>query len=268
MRKLAWLIVALTISVAGCHHNRVSGISGSGKRIVQKRDIGSFTSITTEGAFHIEVTCQKEPSLEIEGDDNVLPMVTTEISNNVLHLSNSQNYSVNEPIKIKLSVPNLEGLSVTGAGKIDIKGLNNDTFEIDSKGAPAINVSGTTKTIMIDSSGAGQIDTQNLHASRATVEAKGAAKIELDVAEQLDVTVSGPSSVIYKGDPVVNKTRRRRRLSKFHFPIVIFHLLLLFQDCFTHDNRQMTNDNWKMPRSFLLTLHSVVNNYLPSSKGA
>jgi hypothetical protein len=206
MRKLAWLIIALTLCAAGCHHGRLSGISGSGKRVVQKRDIGSFTSITTEGAYNIEVTCQKEPSLEIEGDDNVVPLITTEISNNVLHVSNSQGYSVNEPIKIKLSVLNLEGLSVSGAGKIDIKGMNNDTFEIDSKGAPAIVVSGTTKTITIDISGAGQIDTQNLRASRATVEAKGAAKIELDVAEQLDVTVSGPSSVIYKGNPVVNKT--------------------------------------------------------------
>ena len=206
MRKLAWLIVALAILVAGCHHGRLGGVTGSGKRVVQKRDIGSFTSITTEGAFNIEVTCQKEPSLEIEADDNVVSLITTDISNNVLHLSNSQGYSVNEPIKIKLSVPNLEGLSVSGAGKIDIKGMNNDSFEIDSKGAPAIVVSGTTKMITIDSSGAGQIDTQALRASRAMVEAKGAARIELDVAEQLDVTVSGPSSVFYKGNPSVNKT--------------------------------------------------------------
>ena len=206
MRKLAWLIVALTIIVAGCHHGRLSGVTGSGKRVAQKRDIGSFTSITTEGAFHIEVTCQKDPTLEIEADDNIIPLITTEIRNNVLNLSNSQGYSVNEPIRIKLSVPNLEGLSVSGAGKIDIKGMNNDSFEINSNGAPAIFVSGTTKTINIDSSGAGQIDTQNLRAARASVEAKGAAKIELDVDEQLDVTVSGPSSVFYKGNPSVNKT--------------------------------------------------------------
>lgn len=205
MRKLVWLIVALALLVAGCHV-RFGGTKGSGKRIVEKRTIGSFTSITTEGAYDIEVTLQKEPSLEIEGDDNIVPLIATAISNNVLHVSSRQGYSVDDPIRIKLSVPNLEGLSVSGAGKIDIKGMNNDNFEIDSKGAPTIMVSGTTKTITIDSSGAGQIDTQNLRASRATVEVSGAAKIELDVAEQLDVTVSGPSSVIYRGDPVVNKT--------------------------------------------------------------
>lgn len=206
MKKLAWLVLALTMMATGCHHGLVSEISGSGKRIVQKRDIGSFTSISTEGAFTIEVTCQKEPSLEIEGDDNVLEFVKAEIGNNVLHLKNTKGYSVREPVKVTISVPNLEGLSVSGAGKIDIKGLKNDRFEIDSQGAPVINVSGNTKSINIDSSGAGQIDTHNLRASRAAVDVKGAASVEVDVAEQLDVTVSGPSSVIYRGDPVVNKT--------------------------------------------------------------
>lgn len=206
MKKLAWLVMALTMMATGCHHGFVSEISGSGKRVVQKRDIGSFTSISTEGAFTIEVTCQKEPSLEIEGDDNVLEFVKTDIGNNVLRLSNTKGYSVREPIKLRISVPNLEGLSVSGAGKIDIKGLNNDRFEIDSKGAPVIIVSGSTKSINIDSSGAGQIDTHNLRAARAAVDVKGAANVEVDAAEQLDVTISGPSSVIYRGDPVVNKT--------------------------------------------------------------
>ena len=206
MKKLAWLVLAVTMMVTGCHHGMVSEISGSGKRIVQKRDIGSFTSISTEGAFTIEVTCQKEPSLEIEGDDNVLEFVKAEVNSNVLRLSNTKGYSVSEPIKLKISVPKLEGLSVSGAGKVDIKGLNNDRFEIDSQGAPVIIASGTTKSINIDSSGAGQIDTHNLRASRAAVDVKGAASVEVDVAEQLDVTISGPSSVIYRGDPVVNKT--------------------------------------------------------------
>jgi len=181
-------------------------IRGSGKREMQKRQIAPFKSISTEGAFTIEVTCQKDPSLEVEGDDNVLEFVTSEVRNNVLRLSNSKNYSVNEPVRFKISVPNLEGLTVSGAGKIEIKGVNNEKFEIDSSGAPAISVSGNTKVVDIDSNGAGKIDTHNLHASRAVVESKGVSKIDLDVADQLDVKVSGPSSVTYRGDPVVNKT--------------------------------------------------------------
>jgi len=208
MKKLALLLSVSAVAAAGCHHGIHADIQGSGKRVSQKRSIAPFTSISTEGAFPIEVTCQKDPSLEVEGDDNVLDVVTAEVSNNVLRLKNSRSYSVSDPVKFRITVPNLEGLSVSGAGKIDIKGMNNDKFEIDSSGAPAISVSGNTKMVDIDTKGAGKIDTHNLHAARAVVDSSGVSKVDLDVSDQLDVTISGPSQVTYKGDPVVNKTVR------------------------------------------------------------
>ena len=206
MRKLALLFLLLPVLAAGCHHRMRAEVKGSGKRVVQKREISPFTSISTEGAFTIEVTCQKDPSLEVEGDDNVLEFVTAEVRGNELRLTSSKSFSTDEPVRFKITVPNLEGLTVSGAGRIDIKGMKNEKFEIDSNGAPNIVVAGTTNTIDIDSNGAGRIDTQNLRASRAVVESKGVSRIDLDVSEQLDITVSGPSTVTYTGDPVVNKT--------------------------------------------------------------
>ena len=206
MRKLALLFLLLPLVAAGCHHGMRAEVRGSGKRVVQKRQISSFTSISTEGAFEIEVTCQKDPSLEVEGDDNLLEFVTSEVRGNQLRLSSSKSFSTSEPLRIKITVPNLEELSVSGAGRIDIKDMKNQKFEIDAQGAPNIVVSGSTNTIDINSSGAGKIDTQKLHASRAVVDSKGVSRIDLDVKEQLDITVSGPSTVTYRGDPVVHKT--------------------------------------------------------------
>lgn len=206
MRKLALLLLLLPVLAAGCHHGIRTEVRGNGKRELQKREVAAFTSISTNGAFTIEVTCQKTLSLEIEGDENILSFVTTEVGNNMLRIDNSQNYSPSEPVKVKISVPNLEALSVNGGGHIEIKGMNNDKFEIDSNGAPTIVVAGTTKLVDIGANGAGKIDTQNLHAMRAVVDARGVTKVDLDVSDQLDVEISGPASVTYKGDPVVNKT--------------------------------------------------------------
>jgi hypothetical protein len=208
MKKLALLFLLLPVLAAGCHHGMRAEIKGSGKRVLEKRNVTPFTSISTEGAFTIEVTCQKDASLEVEGDDNVLGVVTAEVSNNMLRLRNTKNYSSSEPVKFKISVPDLERLIVEGVGRVDVKGLNNQKFEIDVEGAPSISVSGNTKVIDITSSGAGKIDTHSLHASRGVVDSKGVAQIDLDVADELDVTVSGPSTVYYKGDPKVNKTIR------------------------------------------------------------
>lgn len=205
MRKLA-LLILFVVFATGCIHGHFAEISGSGKRELQKRNVAPFTSISTEGAFTIEVTCQKDVSLEVEGDDNVLEFVTSDVSGNILRLKNSKNYSTKEPVKFKISVPNLEGLSVNGAGHIDIKNLNNDKFEIDTNGAPTIVASGNTKVIDVGANGAGKIDVSKLHASRGVVDSRGVSRIDLDVTDQLDATVSGPSTVTYKGDPVVNKT--------------------------------------------------------------
>lgn len=206
MKKLLSLIVLLPLLTAGCHYGMGPGLKGSGKRVTEKRQIGQFTSITTEGAFNIEVVCQKDVSMEVEGDDNVLPLVTTEVRNNVLHLGSNQRFSVGEPVTFRITVPNLEAIMANGAGNIKISGVNNDKLQISSEGAPAINVSGTTKMIGIDTSGAARIDTHNLRATHAIVDSKGVSKIDLGVSDQLDVTVSGPSQVTYRGDPIVNKT--------------------------------------------------------------
>lgn len=204
MKKILLIIVLISL-VSGC--NRIhDGIVGSGKLQKQKRDVGSFNSISTEGAFNLQIVCQKPHSLEIEGDDNVLPLVSTEVSNNVLHIKSLRSYSVSEPITLRISVPDLEGISASGAGKLEISGIKNEKFVIDASGAPTIKAAGETKVLNVDASGAGKIDTHKLRAARVVVESKGVSKVEVYAAEQLDVTVSGPSSVIYEGDAVVNKT--------------------------------------------------------------
>ncbi|MDQ2922326.1 MAG: DUF2807 domain-containing protein [Acidobacteriota bacterium] len=199
------LLVLISLA-AGCHHGILDRVSGSGNRLKQKRDVASFNSISTDGAFEIDIVCQQPVGLEIEGDDNILPLVGTEVSNNVLHIKNLRSYSVSDPIKLKISVPNLEGIAVNGAGKIEISGMKNEKFEIDANGAPTIRVSGETKVVDIDTNGAGKIDTHKLRASKAIVDSKGVSRVDVRAADQLDVTVSGPSHVTYEGDPVVNKT--------------------------------------------------------------
>jgi len=206
MKKLLLLVLLLPVLCAGCHHGLGAGVKGSGNRVTQKRDVASFTSISTEGAFDVEIVCQKTLGVEIEADDNVIPLVSTEVSNNVLRLKPTTNYSTADAPKIKINVPNIEAFSADGAGTIQISGINNDKLQIALNGAPNLTASGTTKLIGIDTNGAAKIDTHNLRAAHAVVDSKGVSKVDLGVSSQLDVTVSGPSHVTYSGDPVVNKT--------------------------------------------------------------
>jgi hypothetical protein len=199
------LLVLLLPLVAGCHRIH-DEIAGSGKLQKQTRAVGSFNSISTEGAFDLEVVCQQPQSLEIEGDDNVLSLVGTEVSNNVLHIRSLRGYSVAHPITLRISVPDLAGISASGAGNINVSGIKADKFGIEATGAPSIKASGETKLLELDASGAGRVDTHKLRAARVVVDAKGVVTVAVYASEQLDVTISGPSHVSYEGNPVVNKT--------------------------------------------------------------
>lgn len=206
MKKVV-LIIFLCSLASGCHYAaEMHGVTGSGVRKIEKRELKAFTSISTDGAFEIEVVCQQPQTLEIEGDDNLLPMVSTEVSNGVLRINNSGSYSTRTPMKIKISVPNIDGITANGAGTIEVSRLKNDKFDVDSNGAPTIRVSGETKELEIDANGAGHVDAHKLRASRAGVESKGVAKVEVFASDVLKVTVSGPSQVIYDGDPEVSQS--------------------------------------------------------------
>ena len=205
MKRIVLTLLVVSF-VVGCRHGILNQVHGSGNRKTEQRQVASFTSISTDGAFDITIVGQKQLALEIEGDDNILPLVGTDVSGNVLHIKNKSSYSVSQPIKITISVPNLEEVTSNGAGRISISALKNERFELDINGAPSLQVSGETEVLKITANGAGNIDTRRLRAAKADVHSNGVTTIDLYAREQLDVVVSGPSNVTYEGNPVVNKT--------------------------------------------------------------
>lgn len=205
--KTILLLAALSLlSTCGAVPAIRHGVSGSGNIQREKREVAAFDSISTEGSFEVEIVCQQSQSVEIEGDDNILSLVGTQVSNNVLHLKNTGSYSVTKPIVVRISVPDIKRIALAGAGSINVSGLKNDQLEIESEGAPNVRVAGETRSLGIDASGAGKIDTLKLRAARVVVDSKGVALVEVHAVEKLDVTISGPSTVIYKGNAVVNQT--------------------------------------------------------------
>jgi len=205
MKRVGLLLLLASLAV-GCSHSLLNQVRGSGNRQREERKVAAFTSILTDGAFDITVVSRKQYALEIEGDDNILPMIATDVSGSVLHIKNRSGYSDSQPVKITISVASLEAVTSNGAGRIKITDLKNDRFELDINGAPALEASGETKFLKIKANGAGNINTRRLRATRADVNSNGVTQIDLYAREQLDVVVSGPSNVTYDGDPVVNKT--------------------------------------------------------------
>jgi Putative auto-transporter adhesin, head GIN domain len=198
------LMLFFLMAISGCKIGKT--VIGSGVRKTEKRDLPVFKSISMEGAIDIQATCQKPATLEIEGDDNIIPLILTDVRDGVLHIKGESGYSSAKGIIVRVTVPELESVEATGAGKIRILDLKNDAFKIHSTGASEVSASGTSKNVEIQGTGAGGIDAHNLRAEKANVSSVGASKIQVYATEQLDATASGAGEVRYSGDPkVVNK---------------------------------------------------------------
>ena len=205
MKRLAVHFTFITLSLMTLSACMMIGVHGSGVRKTEKRDLAPFTAIETRGAFEVNVICQKPASFEIEADDNILPLVESEVRGSVLHLTTTKTYFSKAGIVVRISLPNLEAVHSTGAGKFRIANLKNDHFTLDSTGAATVVANGQSKSLEISSTGAGKIDAHDLQASEASVRVTGAAAVEVYAIDQLDVTVSGAGRVTYGGNPNVNK---------------------------------------------------------------
>jgi hypothetical protein len=204
LKILALSLLALALFFSGCKFSR--GIAGSGNRKSEKRDVKSFKAIDTNGAYDITVTCQKPVSFEVEADDNILPLIKTEVRDGILFVTNTQEYHSSKSTALRITVPDLETLANHGAGDVKISDVSNNQISIESDGASSIEARGTTKFVTIGSNGAGKIDAGNLRAEKAQVTVSGAASIDVYASDQLDVDISGVGSVNYGGNPkTVNK---------------------------------------------------------------
>ena len=197
----------LTIFIGSSCRYIGKGVRGSGNRRTEKRDLASFKSIEAAGAFEVNIVSRQTQSFEIEGDDNLLPIIMTDVNDGNLRIHSDTQYNASKPIAIRISIPDLEKYTSAGAGDIHITNLKNDRLVLSNTGAANIEAAGQTKFVDIKSSGAGNIETQKLQAERAKVTVAGAANVDVFASQQLDVSVSGIGSVTYSGNPpVVNKS--------------------------------------------------------------
>lgn len=202
MKKTICLFMLVTLG-AGCGvvGKFVHGVRGSGNRITEKRAVPGFLSVEVSGAYEVEIVAQQERSLEITGDDNILPLVTTEVRGNVLRIGSSKSFNISRPITVKITVPDLEGISTSGASKINISAIKNSELDVDSSGASKLSLTGETKKLKIGTSGASNIEAKDLHAEKVSVQSSGAGYVSVYATDQLDASASGAARIDYYGEP-------------------------------------------------------------------
>lgn len=192
MALATWAMVAAT----GCNFQT---IQGSGVAKTETRKVDDFHAVEVGGAIQATVKIGDKPSVVLEGDDNLVPLIETKVEKGrlVIGTTGGVGYSTKIGLKATITAPKLDALEASGAAKLDATAATSDAFAIDLSGPSDANVSGLdAKSVTIKASGARHLTVKG-KATSLTLDVSGACKIDADglAAETVKADVSGASKV-------------------------------------------------------------------------
>ena len=203
MRKIPIvLLAACVVAFVGCH---LPGVRGNGQIKTEERQVGTFANLDAGGAFEIEWE-SGSPALRITTDENLLPYIENNVSDDTLRLHTREHVWPTHGIKVVISSPTRTGGRTRGAVKLTVKQLSGPTFALESKGASEISLDGKVDRLLVDMTGASQLAADGLQAKTAEISTTGAGDAEVAVTDTLKVVITGAGKVTYSGNPAtINK---------------------------------------------------------------
>lgn len=196
-KVIAGLLLFVFVA-AGCSF---WGVRGNGKIKYANRSVSDFKKIDIGGAFTVNVKVGSSPSLKIQAEENLIPLIKTTVRGDKLIIDTKKNISPRKEIVINITTNYLESIECSGANDINVSGISSDNFDVELSGAGSIDLQGDAKVVHAELSGAGNINAENLKASRVYISVSGAASARVYAKDYLDASVSGVGSIDYYGDP-------------------------------------------------------------------
>ena len=183
------LLVGLLIASAGCsqespqQNQSIStsqarnyaedAIEGSGIRQQETRELDTFTNLNVEISAEIKIIKAETASVEIAADDNLLPILLTEVSGGTLRIFSKQNYSTKSKVSMVISVPLIEQVAVHGSAEMFIDDVTEKTLSLTINGSGSIGGIGTVENLQANINGSGDFLLHRLKAKTATINISG-----------------------------------------------------------------------------------------------
>ena len=184
-----------------------SGVKGSGHTATDVRPLTDFTSVEAGGIFQVEIVAQKDYSVQVEADDNLLPLIKTEVDDGVLRIDSDGHFKTSSPIRIRISAPNIEMIDASGVSNITLSGVKNTELTVKGSGASKITVAGESTKLVVDVSGATRVNADDLTAETAEIDASGASSVSVNVTNEIRSDLTGASKVFYSGSPKLDTNK-------------------------------------------------------------
>lgn len=194
---------------------------GSGNVVSETRAVGEFDSISTGGSIDIVVRQAAKEAVEVQAEDNIVPLVETVVEGRklVIRFRRGESISHKKPVVVKVDAVRLQAISSAGSGDVTVEslktpalklslsgsadarvqGLAADNFEISVAGSSDVRAAGSTKQLALRIAGSGDAHLGDLVADDVLIKIAGSGDATVRAEKSLDVSIAGSGDVKWSG---------------------------------------------------------------------
>lgn len=198
-------------------------VEGSGKVVEQSRSPGPFTRLRLDGSITVEAQAASSNSVLVQADDNIVPLVRTELDGDTLVVSTrpGASFRTHHPVLVRVGFIRLVAADLRGSGDLTITGITGDRFDAalagsgdlalkqvtlgslaaSLAGSGDLTAQGRTSEMKLSIAGSGDAHFDKLQAKRGSVTVAGSGDAKVNASEAMDVQIAGSGEVWVAGNP-------------------------------------------------------------------
>ena len=206
-------------------------IKGNGNMTTVTRTTSDYDGVKCAGSFDYVLVEGTEGKITIEGEENLIEYIITEIKNGslVVKVKNDVNLKTSRNKSIKITIPfkEIENVSLAGSGDLwNDNVLASDNLDISLTGSGDIilnikasktkasitgsgdvTLKGTTNVLEASVTGSGDFHGFDLEVNDTDVSVTGSGDAKVVCNENLKARVTGSGDIVYKGNPKTEDTK-------------------------------------------------------------
>ena len=207
-KSLIILAAVLVFSILACDTSGIfvqnslgTAEQGSGNVVEETRPVSGVRGVEQATIGDVIIQLGEQESLRIEAEDNLMKFFETQVRGGTLMISTtprSVNLRPTKPVRFFLTVKDLEEVSISGSGDIQVPDLEADRFSVDIGGSGDVNMGNlNADSFSIDIGGSGDVRTDRVKVPTFEVDINGSGDIALKelAAKELTLDVNGSGSL-------------------------------------------------------------------------
>jgi len=194
----------------------------------EKRELSGFSEVSFGVSGEVFISLGDNYSVELEGDRDYLREVITEVTGDELRIKRDKWFdSGNRKVIVRITMPSLDGLSVSGSGRVTVNdplrgdelgvsisgsgkaflrdvALGDVDCAISGSGSLVIDGKGAIRKLEISISGSGDYQGEATGVDILEARISGSGSCDCHVNEMLRASISGSGDIIYSGNPKID----------------------------------------------------------------